>query len=333
MIRISKTPLRVSFFGGGTDYPDYFERAPGIVVGTSINLYIYVNALPMPEFCEQRYRILYSNSESVNDINDIQHPVVKAVLNEFGYEDPLNLSIMSDVPGGTGLGSSSTFTVGFVNLVCHLSNRRINKFALAQKAIHIEHEVLKENVGIQDQIHAAYGGLSCYRFGKEDFQINPIRINADCQRALDSSMFLIYTRISRRATKTLDEQIERTKSRKIDDELSNLISLAEQSITVLEQGSPEQMLRDLGAMLDEGWQTKRSLSSNVSNSDIDAIYEKAKSLGAFGGKLCGAGAGGFFFVLAPSYKYASFASAFGEGNVMRVSTENSGSRVVTLSDY
>lgn len=330
MMRISKTPLRVSFFGGGTDYPDYFKRYPGMVVGTSVNLYIYIIVLPMSDFCEQRFRILYSKNESVNQISEIQHPVIRAVLQEEGYSDSLNLSIMSDVPGGTGLGSSSSFTVGFVKLISHLTNKRMGNYALAQKAIHIEHDVLKENVGIQDQIHAAYGGLSRYCFDKDNFHINPIRINADCQRALDSSMFLIYTQISRRATGSLDEQIENTKSKKIDRELSHLISLAEQSVAVLEQKSPEQLLKDLGAMLDEGWRTKRKLSTNISNAKIDALYEKAKSLGAYGGKLCGAGAGGFFFLLAPCYKYASLVNAFGEGNVMRISTETSGSRVTAV---
>lgn len=332
MIRISKTPLRISFFGGGTDYPAYFERYPGMVVGTTINLYIYIIALPIPDFCEQRFRFLYSRNESIDRIDEIQHPVIQAVLKEEGYDEPLNVSIMSDVPGGTGLGSSSSFTVGFVNLINALKGSRLSRYALARKAIYIEHDILGENVGIQDQIHAAHGGLSKYCFSEDAFSIHPIRINADCQNALDRSMFLVFTEISRRATACLDEQIKNTKAKNLDGELSHLIALAEQSVAVLEQDCPDRMLTDLGHMLNEAWKTKRKLSSRITNPKIDELHDEAMRLGAYGGKLCGAGAGGFFFLLAPSEKYVDLGQAFGQANVMRISTEMGGSRLNAISD-
>ncbi len=332
MIRISRTPLRVSFFGGGTDYAAYFEKFPGTVVGTTINLYVYIIALPMPDFCEQKYRFLYRMNESVNSIEEITHPVIRAVLREEDFHAPLNVAIMSDVPAGTGLGSSSSFTVGFVNLVKSLKGVPLNRYALARRAIYIEHDVLSENVGVQDQIHAAYGGLSRYSFHKDEFSIHPVRINVECQNALDHSMFLLYTEISRHASESVAQQLENTRTGRVGKELAHLVKLAEQSVAVLEQRSPDQMLKELGHMLNEGWQTKRSLSTWVTSPKIDEMYEAALRLGAYGGKLCGAGAGGFIFVLAPHHLHQDFVERFGERNVMRITTEMTGSRVTTLGD-
>lgn len=325
MIKISKTPLRVSFFGGGSDYPDYFNRQQGAVLGTSINLYIYIAALPMTDFCEQRYRLMYGSPESVDQIDDIKHPVIRNVLKFASYTDPLNLSIMSDVPSGTGLGSSSTFTVGMIKLINLLLNNNISKYALAKQAIHIEHDILGENIGIQDQIHASFGGLSLYEFYKDNLTVRPINMPHDSFSVLCESMYLVYTNISRRATKTLDEQINNTKNKKIDKEISNLVEMAKEGKSVLEQNSPNQMLKDLGKMLDEAWQVKRQLSSRISNNQLDDIYNTCKQLGAYGGKLCGAGAGGFFFILAPHHVYQKMLEKFGEGNVMSISIDNDGS--------
>lgn len=330
MIKLSRSPLRVSFFGGGTDYPDYFSRNEGMVVGTSINLYIHIIAAAMEDFCEHRFRILYSKSENVDKIEDIQHPVVRSVLLEENYNMPLNLSVMSDVPGGTGLGSSSAFTVGFINLINNLKGVNVSKYALAKAAINIEHNILKENVGVQDQIHASFGGLSRYTFHKDEFTFNPIDINSDCQRLLDDSMFLVYTGGSRRATLLLEEQLQNTREKKVEKELNHLIDLCKESKGVFEQASPEKMMVGLGKMLDEAWETKLRLSSNISNPTIDEIYSAAKKIGVYGGKLCGAGAGGFFLFLAPSHLRDKLSELFGQGNVLKISTENKGSQVIEL---
>ena len=171
MITISKSPLRVSFFGGGTDYPLYFHEYPGAVLGTSIDKFIYTIALPMAEFAENRFRITYRIVEAVDRIEDIKHNVIRTTLLHLGYDQPLNIAIISDLPGNSGLGSSSSFTVGFVRLMEHLRGRSITKFDLFRRAVHVERDLLKENVGIQDQIHAAFGGLNLYKFHKSDFTI------------------------------------------------------------------------------------------------------------------------------------------------------------------
>jgi len=332
MIKISRSPLRVSFFGGGTDYPDYFMRNQGMVVGTSINLYIHIIASAMEDFCEHRFRILYSKSENIDKIEDIQHPVIRAVLLEENYNMPLNLSVMSDVPGGTGLGSSSAFAVGFINLINNLKGVNVSKYALAKSAINIEHNILKENVGIQDQIHASFGGLSRYAFHKDDLSINPIKVNSDCQKLLDDSMFLVYTGVTRRATESLDEQLRNTREKKVEKDLSHLVELCKQSVVVFEQASPEKMMVELGKMLNEAWQTKRRLSSNITSPEIDSIYDTAKDIGVHGGKLCGAGAGGFFLFLAPGHLHQKLSERFGTGNVVKISTENKGAQVIELKN-
>ena len=327
-LRISKTPLRVGFFGGGTDYSHYFNRSPGAVLGTSINLYINIAALPMPDFCAQRYRFLYSTPESVNNIEDIKHPVIRNILKLEKYTAPLNVAVMSDVPSGTGLGSSSSFTVGMIKLMQDLKGKDISKLNLANKAIDLEHNILKENVGIQDQIHASFGGLSLYEFYKDEFTIKPVQMNHDCYEELCESMYLIYTETSRRATTTLKEQMENTINRKNDEALSKMTSMAIEGKKILETESPTQMLKDLGSLLDDAWKLKKSLSSKVTNSQIDEIYSISKSLGAYGGKLCGAGSGGFLFLLAPKNIYQDLKDNFGDGNVMSIEIDNDGSQLL-----
>lgn len=329
MLTIAKTPVRISFFGGGTDYPAYLEHNDGAVLGATIDKFIYTVALPMVGFAENRYRITYRQVEAVDTVDAITHPVVRASMQLLGFDAPLNIAILSDMPGGTGLGSSSAFTVGFVNLLSHLQRRPLSRYDLAQTAIKIEHDILKENVGVQDQVHAAFGGLSHYTLRRREIMIRPITIHTDCRAALDSSLVLVFTDAQRHASSVLEEQMERTKSKENDASLSHLVALARQGIAVFEQSSPEQMLKDLGAMLHDSWITKRGLSSNISNDRIDELYAAGRALGAYGGKLCGAGKGGFFLFLTPSHTIPEFECTFGAANVVRVRLEDRGSRVTT----
>ncbi len=327
MITVSKTPVRISFFGGGTDYPAYLESNKGAVLGCTINKYIYTVALPMAGFAENRFRVTYRNVEHVDTIDEISHPVVRAGLKEMGYDHPLNVAIISDMPGGTGLGSSSAFTVGFVNLIQHLKGSPLSRYDLAQRAIHIEHDILHENVGVQDQVHAAFGGLSHYIFHKREILIRPINIKTDCRRYLNDSLMLVHTGTERHASEAVSEQIENTKAKKITTELSHLVKLAEQGVAVFEQESPDAMLADLGQMLNEAWLTKRKLSSSISNNRIDEIYQRGMEIGAVGGKLCGAGQGGFFLFLVPPEKQKQMAEVFGSKRIVKVEIEDCGSVV------
>ncbi len=299
MIKISKTPLRIGLFGGGTDYPDYFQRYPGAVLGTTINKYIYISSIPMTTIGEYKYVLTYSQIERVLDVEDIKHSVFREVIKDRNLEGRWHFSVMSDCPAGTGLGSSSAFTVGFIQLMDAIQERDATRYDLALDSIRIERDVLKENVGIQDQLHASFGGLNRYDFHNADFSISPVRISADCRDALNDSMLLIFTNSTRSASKTLEDQLKRTKENKVDKELSHLLALVEQATGIFNQPSTDTMLKELGKMLDEAWQTKRAISKSISNPMIDELYEYVMSKGAYGGKLCGAGGGGFLMFLAP----------------------------------
>lgn len=329
MLLTSRTPLRVSFFGGGTDYPEYFARRRGAVVGMAIDKYIYASALPLTNILEYRWRVAYRRVEMVDELSDIQHPVVREVLGYYGIKESLDISIISDLPGGTGLGSSSSFTVGLLNLIFRLRERRATKFDLAKEAIKIEREVLRENVGVQDQYHASFGGINRFDFEAGRTRISPVQIVEPCLEALTSSLFLLYTGQKRSASGTLTEQMERTRGGLVDRDLSHLVSLTEQAVDVLEGGDPHRMLREFGAMLHEGWETKKRLASNVSNPSIDTLYDAARDAGALGGKLCGAGAGGFLLMLVPPWSREGFSRAVTQACAIPVGLDTSGSTILT----
>jgi D-glycero-alpha-D-manno-heptose-7-phosphate kinase len=326
---VSRTPLRVSFFGGGTDYPDYFRRAQGAVLGMAIDKYVYISALRLPSVVDYRYRVSYSRMETVSEVEAIQHPVVRSVIQHHKVEGAFDISIMADLPARSGLGSSSSFTVGFLNLVATLQKRCQTKLDLARDGIFIERELLKENVGVQDQYHAAFGGLNRFDFEKDRTRITPVQMTAPCLGALTSSLFLVYTGVTRFASKTLDEQMERTRSGRADRELSHLLTLTNQAESVLEGADPEAMLTQLGAMLHEGWETKKRLSSKVSSPEIDELYARARDAGALGGKLCGAGSGGFLLMLVPPERQARFKSAVRSATVIPIGLDTLGSTILT----
>lgn len=325
---ISRTPMRISFFGGGTDYPEYFERARGAVLGMAIDKYIYISTLRLASVLDYRYRVSYSRIETVTEIAAIQHPVIRAVLTDQGISEGLDISILADLPARSGLGSSSSFTVGFLNLIGMLRQQTLTKLDLARSAVRVERELLGENVGVQDQYHAAFGGLNRFDFTDGRTRISPIQMSGDCQNALTSSLFLVYTGMTRFASQTLDEQMEKTKDRRVDAELSHLLALVDQGMAVLEAQDPERMLTDFGAMLHEGWETKKRLSSKVSNADIDALYDKARAAGALGGKLCGAGNGGFLLMLVPAERQAVFHEKMRDNVIIPVGLDTVGSTIL-----
>jgi D-glycero-alpha-D-manno-heptose-7-phosphate kinase len=328
MLLTSRTPLRVSFFGGGTDYPEYFARARGAVIGMAIDKYVYVAALRLSNILDYRYRVSYSRMETVHRAEEIQHPVVRAVIRHYEVEEPLDISIMADLPSRSGLGSSSSFTVGFLNLVASLQDRRMTKLDLARAAVFVERELLAENVGVQDQYHATFGGLNRFDFEGARTRITPVQMTAQCQAALTDSLFLVYTGVTRFASATLDEQMEKTKSGKVDSDLSHLLKLTDQAVEVLEGTDPDRMLADFGAMLHEGWETKKRLSSKVSNPAIDALYDAARAAGALGGKLCGAGSGGFLLMLVPGDRQARFREAMAHTSVIPVGLDTLGATIL-----
>ncbi len=329
MITVSRTPLRVSFFGGGTDYPEYFERARGAVLGMAIDKYIYISVLRLSSVIDYHFRVSYSRIETVLNAHELQHPVVRNVLQHFAVSDPLDLSIMADLPARSGLGSSSSFTVGLINLIHTLQKRPITKLDLARTAVFVERELLAENVGVQDQYHAAFGGLNRFEFTAGRTRIEPVQMTAPCQSALTGSLFLVYTGVTRFASETLEEQMQRTVSHAADGALSHLLALVDQAVDVLEGDDPERLLSAFGAMLHEGWETKKRLSSKVSNPQIDALYAGARDAGASGGKLCGAGSGGFLLMLVPPERQAVFLERMNGTAVIWIGMDTVGSTILT----
>ena len=329
MMIVSRTPLRVSFFGGGTDYPEYFRRARGAVLGMAIDKYVYISALRLSSILDYRYRVSYSRIETVTEAANIQHPVVRSVIAHYQVQEALDLSIMADLPAKSGLGSSSSFTVGFINLVAALQKRQITKLDLARQAVFVERELLAENVGVQDQYHAAFGGLNRFDFAGDRTRISPVQMAGPCLKALTDSLFLVYTGVTRFASATLDEQMAKTRSGAVDRDLSHLLTLTDQAVDVLEGSDPEHMLADFGAMLHEGWETKKRLSSKVSSPEIDALYAAARAAGALGGKLCGAGSGGFLLMLVPSERQERFREILAGVAISRIGLDTIGSTILT----
>jgi D-glycero-alpha-D-manno-heptose-7-phosphate kinase len=328
MLITSRTPLRVSFFGGGTDYPEYFARYPGAVVGMAINRYVRISAIQLADFIEYHYRLSYSKLEKVSSIDEIQHPVVKALFKHHGITQSLDINVMSDLPGGSGLGSSSAFTVGMLNLVGALKKKSLTRLDLANGAIHCERVLLEENVGVQDQLHTAFGGMNRFDFRDGRTHVMPVQMHTECQDRLMDSLVLVYTGVTRHASKVLEEQVTATKEKKVDKELSHLLKLTDQSVSVLESADPDAMLKEFGAMMHEGWEVKRSLAKSVSNPEIDSLYDAALQAGAIGGKLCGAGGGGFLLMVVPRENRARFEEAVKGHTLIDIDIDTQGSQIV-----
>jgi D-glycero-alpha-D-manno-heptose-7-phosphate kinase len=286
---ISRTPYRISFFGGGTDYPIWYKENSGAVLGTTIDKYCYISCRYLPPFFEHKYRIVYSKMENVKDVSEIAHPAVKAALEYMNIEEGLEIHHDGDLPARSGIGSSSSFTVGILNALYALKGMIPTKKQLANEAIHLERNVLKEYVGSQDQVLAAVGGLNKITFDKEDdFQVTPITISKERLQLLQDHLVLYFTGFSRYASEVAKAQIESTLRKK--RELSVLHTMVDEAISILNSNTS---IMEFGKMLHEAWKLKRSLSEKVSTSQIDEIYEAAREAGAIGGKLLGAGGGGF----------------------------------------
>lgn len=328
MIVTSRTPLRVSFFGGGTDYPEYFRRARGAVVGMTIDRYIYITAVPLSSIVDYQYRLSYSRLELVNSIEEIKHPVFRKVFEYYQFHTPYDVSVISDVPASTGLGSSSAFTVGLLNLLSAIRKQALTKFELAKQAIFVERELLQERVGVQDQLHAAYGGINRFDFEGDRIRLSPVQMVASCQDRLIDSMMLIFTGIVRHASTTVEEQINSVVERRIEKELDHLLKLTDEAVAMLEGDKSISIVEDFGKLLHEGWLTKRQLSSRISSGPIDDIYQRAVAGGAIGGKLLGAGGGGFLLMLVPPEQQAQFLNHMGDAKITKVKLDTQGAVII-----
>ncbi|MFH1996545.1 MAG: kinase [Candidatus Omnitrophota bacterium] len=292
---ITRTPFRISLFGGGTDYPVWYRENGGAVIGTTINKYCYISCRYLPPFFNFRYRIRYTFKEEVNDVSEIKHPSVRECLNYLGIQHGVEMVHTSDLPAQSGLGSSSSFTVGFLNSLFALTGKIPTKRQIARDAIHIEQDIIRENVGSQDQTFAAFGGLNKIEFGGEkNFYVRPITISQEKVNLLQDHLMLYFTGFSRNASEIAAEQIKNSSSKKA--QLTRMQELVGEAMEVL-NGRPEDITK-IGKLLHETWQMKRELTKLITTSTIDAIYNEAIRAGALGGKLLGAGGGGFMLFFA-----------------------------------
>ncbi len=322
---ISRTPFRISFFGGGTDYPAWFRQNGGVVLATTIDKYCYISCRYLPQFFEHKYRIVYSRIENVREIPEIEHPAARAVLGWMKCDQGLEIHHDGDLPARSGLGSSSSFTVGLINAIMALRGRYITKEQLAKDAIHIEQDVIQENVGSQDQISAAYGGFNRIAFNPDgSFDVAPVIIDRPKLHVLEKHLMLFFTGLSRNASDIAKVQIENLKSR--ETELGRMQEMVDEGIGILNGGGSS--LDDFGKLLHESWIHKRSLSDKVSTPFIDEIYEAARKEGAMGGKILGAGGGGFLLLFVPPEYQDRVRARLNSLIYVQFEFENSGSKIV-----
>jgi len=298
---ISKTPYRISFFGGGSDYPDWYNKNEGEVISTTIDHYLYITLRNLPPYFEHKYLISYHQIERVKKINEIKHRVIKLGLNKYYTDKGLEIHYDGDIPSKSGMGSSSSFVVGFLNSINTYKKKKLSKFDLAKKSIDFEQNILGENVGSQDQIAAAYGGFNNIRFAKKNFLVKKMDVGIRYKTELNDNLLLYFTgqtRIADKIVKSFKNTLNTANKKNIIEILKH-VELAKKIIN-------QQKLDDFGYLLDQTWHFKRKLSKDVSNSEIDRLYMNAKKNGSLGGKLLGAGGGGFMLFYVPKKKQYNF---------------------------
>ncbi len=325
---ISRTPFRISFFGGGTDYPVWFEENGGAVLSTTIDKYCYITCRYLPQFFEHKHRIVYSKVENVKKISDIKHPAVRAILTKMRIKEGIEIHHDGDLPARSGLGSSSSFTVGLINAIYALRSRMATKFVLAKEAIEIERHVLKENVGSQDQVAASYGGLNKISFSRNNkFSVEPVIVNLARKELLQDHLMLFFTGFSRIASKIAKKQIVSTPSK--EKELSAMYKMVDEAKDIL-TGSTD--INEYGKLLNRSWQLKKSLTDKISNHELDTLYSDAMAAGATGGKVLGAGGGGFMLFFVKPGKQRNVRKALRGLLEVKFRFENAGSQIIFCQD-
>jgi D-glycero-alpha-D-manno-heptose-7-phosphate kinase len=321
---ISRTPYRISFFGGGTDYPAWYRHHGGAVLAASIDKYCYLTCRYLPPFFEHRIRLVYREIETCQSVAEIRHPAVREGLKFLKITRGIELHHDGDLPARSGMGSSSAFTVGLLHALHALNGRMPTKKQLAAESIHLEQEVLGETVGSQDQVIAAYGGLRHVRFESNgEIVAAPVVLPSRRLEELQAHLMLFYTGIVRTAADIAKSYVDEIDARR--RQLRLLQELVEESIEILTSGKD---IRVFGELLHEAWETKRSLSDKVSTSAVDAFYEQARTAGAIGGKLTGAGGGGFLLLFVPPEQQRHLTETLKHLIRVPFSFESGGSQVI-----
>ena len=322
---ISRAPLRISFFGGGTDFPEYFSKESGAVLATAIDKYSYVTASTFhSHLFDYAVRVSYSKGELGKTIDDLQHPVYRECLRFCNLTKDIELHTVADLPAFTGLGSSSTFTVSLLQVLHAYKGEYVTPLRLAYEAIHIERRVLGECVGVQDQATAALGGFNVLEFrAEDDIRVTPLPLTKQRLVEVEQNLFLVFTGIKRRAHHMEEKKIQSISLNM--DNLRLMRGMVDRGFDLLVSG---QSLAAFGALLHDAWVAKRRLDGCVSNPEIDALYDRGIAAGAWGGKLLGAGGGGFLLFVVPPEKRSALAAAFSDKHEIQVGIAAPGSQVI-----
>lgn len=322
---ISRTPFRVSFFGGGTDLPEFYRNHRGAVIGTAIDKYIYHTVSRFPsELFDYTTKISYSKVECVKSIDDLQHAPFREILRECGIQRDVEIHIAADLPSFSGLGSSSSFTVGLLKALHAFQHKEISPLALTNEAIRIERDVLKEAVGCQDQAFAAFGGMNLISFGADNsITVEPLSLSPQTMEELSASLILFFTGITRRAANIEADKIKRIGD--LDANLKSMLHIVDDAYTLLTNNKG---LSGFGALLDKAWKEKKALGAGVSNGQIDQMYQTAIDNGALGGKLLGAGGGGFLLFFVPPENRAKLKKSLSQFSEIPFSMNAPGATII-----
>ena len=321
---ITQAPFRMSFFGGGTDFPAFYQEHGGKVISTSINKYCYVHIRHLPPFFEYNNEITYSKRERVLSVEEIEHPAIREAMKFLDMRE-LTLTYDADLPARSGLGTSSSFAVAMLLGFYALKGKYVDKKRLAEEAIHLERELCGESGGVQDQIAASYGGLNKITFSKDGFEVNPIVISNERKERLNENLMLFFTGFSRFSF-TIQQEHEKAIHSK-ERQLLEMLSLVDRAEEILTGGD----LDEFGRLLDHTWQLKRGVNSAVSTDAIYQAYSAARKVGALGGKLLGAGGGGFLLLYVRPEKQASVRRALHDLKEIPFRFENGGARILYYS--
>ena len=325
---ICRTPTRISLFGGGTDYPIWYKENGGAVLSATINKYSYITLRRLPKIFDYNFRIRYYKTEEVQSISEIKHPSVRECALNLKVFENFEIVHNADLPAGTGLGSSSTFTVGMLHAFYTLKNYMPTKRELAMKALEIEQQVIGEAVGSQDQVAAAFGGFNKIKFGGDrEFEVDPIIMEKSKLQEMQDGLLLCFTGFSRSAPEIARHQIENTPDR--NKELSEISDITNEAFTTF--NNPSFDFKKLGLLLNEQWRIKRTLTKHISNSSVDEIYDIALKNGAIGGKLLGAGGGGFMLFLADPANHDRIKASLADKYFVDFRFEDTGSKIVYYS--
>ena len=320
---ISRTPFRISFFGGGTDFPYWYNENTGKVLSTTFDKYCYVNIRNLPPFFKYNYKLRYFKTEEVKNINQIVHPSIREILKFKKIKKKLEIVHQADLPAQSGLGASSSFSVGLIHCIAALDGQMISKRNLADQSLHVEQNILKEYVGSQDQIASAFGGFNVINFKKNFYEVNSVT-NAENIKKIEKNIVLVFSGTAREA-----QVLEKEKKRNFNKNINYLKKINEITFKAEEKiSNSKNIMSDFSELMDEYWWLKKKLASSVTNSHIDEIFKLAKNSGAESGKLLGAGGGGFFLFVVKEKKQKEFFEKLKKLVILSPRFESLGSQII-----